>query len=246
MKDKASTLEALKVSFYGSERPVEEEFPDAFECVSLGSLRNYYPNATVRELIALDSYPYVQLAAMVRDTGTSRPRRAIFELYPSYVALRDIKRGCPILPFAGARYQYDVTVFDFEKPLIPVAELLRRSVFGGSKPPLGGIIPGELTLKDDPICFNQTLDVINAKDILIYGSTVLTLQLKNERCFCKRYDLASLRILNLDAEAVIIPTEVAAKVIGVPEMSFRYDLDQCLRVTAMRVHNHVQRYRAYM
>ena len=242
----ASTLEEVfKVPLYSSDRPVEEEFPDVFKLVTHGYLREYYPQAQIRDYFALDSQPYAQMSAMVWREGDTTPQKAKFELFPSGFALKDIEHKRLILPFAGARYDYSVTIFDFEPPMIQVAKDLRQYVFGTTLPH-GGIIPGELTLTDNPICFNQLLDIGNATSILVYGKSITGEQLRNLREFTKERELLSLRILELDTDAVIIPTDLAAILLGISEVSLRYDLAAALRATAMQVHEHINRYAAHM
>ncbi|MDO4987200.1 MAG: hypothetical protein Q4E46_02705 [Candidatus Saccharibacteria bacterium] len=243
----ASTLEEVfKVSLHLSDRPIEEEYPDAFEVVTFGALREYYPQARIRDCFAMDSQPYAQMTAKAWKGKNATPERVIFELFPSNITLCDIEYGRRlILPFEGAKYGYDVTIFDFEPPLIQVARDLRQYVFGTTLPH-GGIIPGELTLTDNPICFNQLLDVGNAKSILVYGKSITGEQLRNLREFTKERELLSLRILELDTDAVIIPMDLAAILLGISETSLRYDLAAALRATAMRIHEHVNRYAAHI
>ena len=243
----ASTLEEVfKVPLYSSDRPVEEEFPDVFELVTHGYLREYYPQAQIRDCFALDSQPYAQMSAMVWREGDTTPQKAKFELFPSGFALKDTEHKRLILPFAGARYDYSVTIFDFEPPMIQVAKDLRWCVFGDETTSCSGIIPGELTLADNPICFNQILNVGEAKDILVYGKSITMQKFRNVREFAKKYGLMSLRILGLDTDAVIIPTDLAATLLGISETSLRYDLAAALRATAMQVHEHINRYAAHM
>lgn len=217
--------------------PLELRFRDATGRITIADLRDFYRASNICEGMAFDAFPFVKIAASVRDYSTlsSAERILIIDpedggvilpevetertyltlLLPDWAPLDLTGKSGLILPFYQAKFRQTVNLYKLADSEIGAMDRLNKRIFGRVRQNQSGIVPGYFQKHPrDGISLSVAPDLDGANALMVYGGKLFHDEWDSLQIFAAAHGCLMFKLKdNLNALGVVIPLDDAAKLL---------------------------------